>query len=104
MTPSIAPSDSYKKAPLGPGRYSPPKVPEVEKRPIFGKPVEELVSTSYAERMNLNVRMTGRARSPDLPVLSSWKRPHQGGKVVALYRSISTLERSKSTDSRVLAL
>ncbi len=51
---------SYEAEPLGPGRYSPPKVTKVEKLPIYGAPVEELVSTSYVERMNLSVRMMGR--------------------------------------------
>ena len=51
---------SYEGEPAGSGRYSPPKVTGIEKLPIFGDPVEELVSTSYAERMNLNVRMMGR--------------------------------------------
>jgi len=41
----------------GSGRYSPPKVTSTEKTPIFGCPVEELVSTSYVERQNLTVRM-----------------------------------------------
>ena len=51
---------SYEGEPIGPGRYSPPKVTGIEKLPIFGEPVAELVSTSYAERMNLSVRMMGR--------------------------------------------
>ncbi len=51
---------SYEAEPIGPGRYSPPKVTGVEKLPIFGEPIEELVSTSYAERVNLSVRMMGR--------------------------------------------
>jgi IS1 family transposase len=51
---------SYEGEPVGPGRYSPPKVTGIEKLPIFGEPVEELVSTSFAERMNLSVRMIGR--------------------------------------------
>lgn len=51
---------SYEAEPIGPGRYSPPKVTGVDKLPIFGEPVEELVSTSYAERMNLSIRMMGR--------------------------------------------
>jgi IS1 family transposase len=42
---------------IGPGRYSPPKVTGTEKTPVFGAPVEKFVSTSYAERNNLNVRM-----------------------------------------------
>jgi IS1 family transposase len=48
---------TYEAEPTGPGRYSPPKVIEVGKTPIFGAPEEELVSTSYIERQNLTVRM-----------------------------------------------
>jgi IS1 family transposase len=48
---------TYEAEPSGPGRYSPPKVIEVEKTPIFGAPEEDLVSTSYVERQNLTVRM-----------------------------------------------
>lgn len=48
---------SYEAEPIGPGRYSPPKVTGVSKTPIFGEPLEEFVSTSLAERNNLNVRM-----------------------------------------------
>jgi IS1 family transposase len=51
---------SYEAENAGPGRYSPPAVTGIEKLPIFGAPREELVSTSYAERMNLNVRMMSR--------------------------------------------
>jgi len=51
---------SFETESAGSGRYSPPKVTGVTKLPIFGEPVEELVSTSYAERMNLSVRMMGR--------------------------------------------
>jgi IS1 family transposase len=47
----------YEAEPVGPGRYSPPKVIATEKTPVFGEPVEELVSTSYVERQNLTVRM-----------------------------------------------
>ena len=48
---------TYEAEPTGPGRYSPPKVTGTEKTPIFGSPVEELVSTSYVERQNLTMRM-----------------------------------------------
>lgn len=48
---------SYEAEPIGPGRYSPPRVSGVQKAPIYGAPVAEFVSTSYAERNNLNVRM-----------------------------------------------
>jgi IS1 family transposase len=48
---------SYEAEATGPGRYSPPKVTSTEKTPVFGEPVAELVSTSYAERNNLTIRM-----------------------------------------------
>jgi len=48
---------SYEAEPIGPGRYSPPKVTGTEKVPVFGYPLTELVSTSYVERQNLTVRM-----------------------------------------------
>jgi IS1 family transposase len=51
---------SYETEATGPARYSPPRVTGIEKMPIYGEPREELVSTSYAERMNLSVRMMGR--------------------------------------------
>lgn len=48
---------TYEAEATGPGRYSPPKVIGTEKTPVFGRPVAELVSTSYVERQNLTVRM-----------------------------------------------
>ena len=48
---------TYEAEPMGPGRYSPPKVISTEKTPIFGEPDADLVSTSYVERQNLTVRM-----------------------------------------------
>jgi IS1 family transposase len=48
---------SYEAEPIGPGRYSPPKVTGTDKTPVFGAPIKELVSTSYVERQNLTVRM-----------------------------------------------
>lgn len=47
----------YETEAAGPGRYSPPKVTATAKTPIFGAPIEELVSTSYVERQNLTMRM-----------------------------------------------
>lgn len=38
-------------------RYSPAKCTGSEKKTIYGNPVEHLVSTSYAERQNLTMRM-----------------------------------------------
>lgn len=51
---------SYEAEPGGPGRYSPPRVTHVDKIPVLGEPVEELVSTSYVERQNLTIRMSSR--------------------------------------------
>jgi len=48
---------SYEAEPIGPGRYSPPKDTGTEKTPVIGAPIAEHVSTSYAERNNLNIRM-----------------------------------------------
>jgi IS1 family transposase len=47
----------YEAEPAGAGRYSPPKVTATLKTPVFGAPVEELVSTSYVERQNFTMRM-----------------------------------------------
>jgi IS1 family transposase len=47
----------YEAEAAGPGRYSPPKVTATAKTPIYGSPVEELVSTSFVERQNLTMRM-----------------------------------------------
>ena len=43
--------------PIGPGRYSPPKVSSVEKTIITGAPEKSKISTSYVERQNLTMRM-----------------------------------------------
>ena len=51
---------SYEAEPIGPGRYSPPKVVSTEKASIAGKPNMKLVSTSYVERNNLTMRMNMR--------------------------------------------
>jgi IS1 family transposase len=48
---------TYEAEPIGPGRYSPPKVTGTEKTPVLGAPIADLVSTSYVERQNLTVRM-----------------------------------------------
>lgn len=47
----------YEAEPIGPGRYSPPKVSATEKTPIFGAPIAKDVSTSFVERQNLTMRM-----------------------------------------------
>lgn len=47
----------YEAEPAGAGRYSPPRVTAIEKIPVFGEPVAELVCTSYVENKNLHLRM-----------------------------------------------
>jgi len=47
---------SYEVEPAGSGRYSPPKVTGIERIPVFGSPIEDLVSTSYVERQNLTAQ------------------------------------------------
>jgi IS1 family transposase len=48
---------SYEAEPIGPGRYSPPKVTSVEKVVVMGNPDLDTLSTSYVERQNLTMRM-----------------------------------------------
>jgi len=50
----------YEAEPIGPGRYSPPKVVKVEKSYIAGNPDLKVASTSYVERQNLTIRMSMR--------------------------------------------
>lgn len=51
---------SYEAEPIGPGRYSPPKVISTEKSLIVGNPKIKDISTSYIERQNLTMRMSMR--------------------------------------------
>lgn len=48
---------SYEAEPIGPGRYSPPKVISAEREIVMGAPRERFISTSYVERQNLTMRM-----------------------------------------------
>jgi IS1 family transposase len=50
----------YEAEPIGPGRYSPPKVVAVEKSYVTGNPDLNITSTSYVERQNLTMRMNMR--------------------------------------------
>jgi hypothetical protein len=38
-------------------RYSPAKITNIEKRPLFGEPDYDRISTSHIERFNLSLRM-----------------------------------------------
>ena len=51
---------SYEAEPIGPGRYSPPKVVSADKSSIVGNPVFDRISTAYVERQNLTMRMSMR--------------------------------------------
>lgn len=48
---------SYEAEPLGPGRYSPPKVTSLNKTPVAGRPDLGMASTAFVERQNLTMRM-----------------------------------------------
>jgi IS1 family transposase len=48
---------AYEAEPIGPGRYSPPKVIGADKIIISGMPNKRNVSTSFVERQNLTIRM-----------------------------------------------
>ncbi len=50
----------YDAEPIGPGRYSPPRVTRVERTVIAGSPDQSLISTSMVERQNLTMRMSMR--------------------------------------------
>lgn len=41
-------------------RYSPATITGIEKKPVFGNPDSDHISTSYSERLNLSVRMHNR--------------------------------------------
>ncbi len=50
----------YEAEPIGPGRYSPPKVIRAERTAIVGAPDQKHISTSIVERQNLTMRMSMR--------------------------------------------
>jgi IS1 family transposase len=86
---------TYEAEAAGPGRYSPPKVTATEKTPVFGFPVEELVSTSYVERQNLTMRM-GIRRFTRLTNAHSKKLENHGA-AVALHFAYYNLVRVHQT-------
>ena len=50
----------YEAEPIGPGRYSPPKVVRAERTVVAGAPDVAHISTSLVERQNLTMRMSMR--------------------------------------------
>jgi IS1 family transposase len=48
---------SYEAEPIGPGRYSPPKVVSTKRTVLTGNPDYSRISTSHIERLNLTTRM-----------------------------------------------
>jgi len=50
----------YEAEPVGPGRYSPPKVVRANRELISGAPNYRYISTSFVERQNLTMRMSMR--------------------------------------------
>ena len=50
----------YEAEPIGPGRYSPPRVKSQQKTVVVGNPDQRYISTSIVERQNLTMRMSMR--------------------------------------------
>jgi IS1 family transposase len=50
----------YEAEPVGPGRYSPPRVTSTKRQSISGMPDHRRISTSFIERQNLTMRMSMR--------------------------------------------
>lgn len=85
----------YEAEPIGPGRYSPPKVTAVEKKVIEGHPDLAKASTSYVERQNLTMRMQIRRMTRLTNAFSKKLRNHRAA--VALHFAHYNLVRRHQT-------
>lgn len=90
---------SYEAEPIGPGRYSPPRVVEIEKSAIIGAPDEELISTAGVERQNLTMRMQIRRMTRLTNAHSKSLRHHKAATALhfAFYDLVRTNEAIRCT-------
>lgn len=86
---------AYEAEPIGPGRYSPPKVVSTEKMRVAGRPDMDTLSTSYVERQNLTMRMQMRRFTRLTNGFSKKVENHQAA--VALHFAWYNLIRRHST-------
>jgi IS1 family transposase len=97
---------SYEAEPIGPGRYSPPRVTEVEKTAMIGYPEEELISTSGVERQNLTMRMQIRRMTRLTNAHSKTLRNHKAATALhfAYYNFARTNEAIRCTPAMAAGL
>ena len=86
---------SYEADPIGPGRYSPPKVSAIEKTAVSGAPNMSRASTSFVERQNLTMRMGIRRMTRLTNAFSKKVRNHRAA--VALHFAHYNLVRRHQT-------
>ena len=74
----------YEAEPVGAGRYSPPKVIDMQLSVIAGRPDEAHISTSCIERQNLTMRMSMRRFTRLTNGFLQKDREHEGRRLSAL--------------------